>query len=333
MKPKLLLKVIALIFGLLIFVIFSKNVKAAEGECANLPCFVPAPTIVFPTQNATTTNPRPVISGLTWKTTKVEIYVDDVLLKNITLVKHEDYYASFAAKLDKDLTPGKHYVYAFAIDENNGWGGVSKESTHTKFVLVVEKKKVITKAVTYKTPVNKEENKETSKPYDVISSTSTTKIIDEDNIGNVLNEAPIAKVAEVPPVKIFDNIKNIFENFQKSRQVSVDVNNNKSQPELKVVTSTNQQISGGTQEKTDFNNNEDEEISNINKVDDYQKRLKTNRVVGFIILAGIALISLFWLLLREPLFKEEAKLMHVEDESEQNTDVVKDESDEINENK
>lgn len=320
MKSKLALKLLILAFSALFFVFLANVAKAAEGVCANQPCFVPAPTVITPAQNSTTTNDNLVISGLTWKTTKVEIYIDGVKQNNVTLIKHEDYYASFSVKPEQILKPGKHVIYAYAIDEKNGWGGVSKESLHTRFTITIAKSvnvaKVIKQEVVKKEPVLEKNNKTATS-----TSSSTTSVINNDD-KDLVNEKPAPKPALVPAVKTVKESGDVFAVVEQNKQPVVDVSDSRSAGSVSVTTTVNQQLGGGAQEE--FNNAEANEI-NLQpaaskeevldelsgkeklEINDYQRRLKTNRIVGFVILAGIALVSLFWLLLKEPVFKEELK--------------------------
>ena len=330
MKLKTLLKLVILSLAFIFFVIFTSNVKAAEGECAKQPCFVPAPTIILPTNNTTTTEARPTIAGLTWKTTNVNIYVDNVLLKDVKIVKHEDYYSSFSVKIANDLKPGKHVIYAFAQDEKNGWGGISKESVHTIINIEKSKKIILTKKIVTKTPIENKFIPKSNKGYEVIGSTTTVDNINKTD-EKLVNEAPTVKPAEVPAVKNLNDKKTIFDIIEKNKQSYVEVSREQAEDGVSVTTTASQQLGGGTSELKPSDDEalrptaRSEEIKDgleIKKVEDYQKRLKTNRIVGFVILAGLALILLIWLLLKEPVFNDKIKTSNdVNDEIIDKTDT------------
>lgn len=308
-----------LTFTLLFFLFFTKNVSAKENYCDQEPCFVPAPTIISPSNQATSTNPRPVITGLTWKTTKVSVYIDGVKLNNLKQVKHEDYYGSFYVMPDYDLKPGKHVIYAYAESENDDWGGKSKSSYYTHYNLVITTKS-LNKHSERPNILSKEkigENLDTA-------TTTSNKIIDVNKDDHMLNEAPVDNSENTPTVKDGFVNKTEVKVIETDNQGVFSVNDKMVGGKVSVTSTTNQQLSGGTQEI-----NENPEASGDSKflqpaatkeevgeqlksqgnktIEDYQQRLKTNRLVGFIILAGIALISLIWLLLKEPVVLKKEK--------------------------
>lgn len=127
---KLFIIVISLVA---ISAIFTNNALAKEGDCHFDNCFVPAPTVLFPQNNSLVWQKRPVISGLTWKSTIVEVYLDDQLLPNIRQDIHQDYFASFYVIPTFDLKPGTHTIYAYAKSGNGQWYDWSKESKNVVF--------------------------------------------------------------------------------------------------------------------------------------------------------------------------------------------------------
>ncbi len=121
--------------GIILFLILTVlpfGVSAAEGECHLKHCLVPAPTTFTPAENEVT-SARPAITGLTWKTTVVKVFLDGVELTGVKQVKHEDYYGSFYVKPSFNLAPGRHYVYTIAYSEKPGWYDQSKESEYIYF--------------------------------------------------------------------------------------------------------------------------------------------------------------------------------------------------------
>lgn len=108
--------------------------EAAEGDCHLKHCFVPAPTVYTPEMGQITAA-RPAITGLTWKTTVVKVYLDGNELTDVQQIKHEDYFGSFYASIPYNLSPGRHYVYTIAHSEKPGWGDQSKESTYVYFTV------------------------------------------------------------------------------------------------------------------------------------------------------------------------------------------------------
>lgn len=288
MKNKLAKSFIVLTFGLLFFIFLSNQVRAEAGECKNQPCFVPAPTILSPQNNSTSTD-EIIISGLTWKTTYVELYFDDKKVEQVKLVKHEDYYASFSARITWPVTKGEHKIHAYAFDEKNGWGGVSQESKHTIFYYspkLKQDKNVITPLKPVEVnqeKFNQEQGKgenEQMKPVETKNSSSGyDRVVNDEQIVNV------------PPVKKINDNQQV-DNLIETRQNYLEVN--------KDTGKTNERdIADGVSET------KQPEVEKYAGIDEYQKRLKTNRIVGFVILAGIALVALIWLLLKEPSFQEE----------------------------
>ena len=133
--------------GVLVFlllVILPFGVQAAEGECHLKYCFVPAPTTYTPAMDEVASS-RPAITGLTWKTAVVKVYLDGVELAGVRQVKHEDYYGSFYVRPAFDLTPGRHFVYTIAHSEKPGPYDQSKESIYTYFT-VVQKETAVSEA-------------------------------------------------------------------------------------------------------------------------------------------------------------------------------------------
>jgi len=281
---KLFKKVVFLTVFLLLFVVLANKVKAEAGECKNQPCFVPAPTILSPQTNSTSTD-EIIISGLTWKTTYVEIYFDDKKVEQVKLVKHEDYYASFSAKVNWPVAKGEHKIYAYAFDEKNGWGGVSQESKHTIFYYQPQLKQIKDEVKKTKPVEVKPENTEQKN----IEEVKELKPVDKNsNYGQVVNDEQTVNVPAVKKISDNQQVDKLIE----TRQNYLEVNK-------ETKTNDEQQIADGVTET------EQAETSKYAGIEEYQKRLKTNRIVGFVILAGIALIALFWLLLKEPTFEEE----------------------------
>jgi len=115
--------------------------SSTEGICHINNCFVPAPTIVQPVNNQTIKTTRPVIRGLTWKRTLVDIYLDGQYQGAVFLKEEENHLQSFFWQPATDLPPGKHYLFTLAYnargyDKNlKGWDQ-SKESSYIYFTVI-----------------------------------------------------------------------------------------------------------------------------------------------------------------------------------------------------
>lgn len=332
MHAKKLQTLLLVIICALFFLLFSKTVKAQENFCEQEPCFVPAPTILTPLNHATSTDARPAITGLTWKTTKVSVFVDGVKLENLKQVKHEDFYASFYARPENDLTVGEHTIYAIAESEKEDWGGKSKSSYYTYYTVTIKPNS--------KPIIKEKDNQIVYENKEVIDSiATTTKAVQSEDLNErLLNEAPPQKPADTPAVNSSIVDKSLVEVIDQSKQANVNVNEQQINGSVSVTSTINQQLSGGMQEVSEEkvinsdNNflqpaaNSDEVKEELKSqtnmtVNDYQQRLRTNRLVGFIILAGIALVSLIWLLLKEPIVlkKENDESEDMKDDSDINS--------------
>ncbi len=144
-----------------------------EGICHINNCFVPAPTIVIPQDNSSYQEPRPVIRGLTWKRTLVDIYLDGKYQGPVLLKEHENHLQSFFWQPSTDLASGQHYVYTIAYstkgyDKNIKSWDQSKESSYIYFFI---KKKEETETLR----ISQQEKK-------VIANEKTSK---DKNSGNI----------------------------------------------------------------------------------------------------------------------------------------------------
>jgi len=141
-------KILFLLLFVLSFFLFGiSKIKAeglvpsnTEGICRINNCFVPAPTIVIPKNNSSLSEIRPIIRGLTWKRTLVDIYLDGKYQGPVLLKEHENHLQSFFWQPSIDLTIGQHYVYTIAYSTKGydktikSWDQ-SKESTHLYFLI------------------------------------------------------------------------------------------------------------------------------------------------------------------------------------------------------
>jgi len=133
-------KIILFIFLTVVVFWLTDMPAKAEGTCHINNCFVPAPTIVVPLAGETVVGSRPVIRGLTWKRTLVDIYLDGEYQGEVILREHENYLQSFFWQPIETLAPGQHFVYTIAYNSRGydptlkGWDQ-SKESTYIYFTV------------------------------------------------------------------------------------------------------------------------------------------------------------------------------------------------------
>jgi len=133
---KTLLLAILLIVSCGLFV-FAGGVRAKEGDCHLNFCFIPAPTVISKIDNQVFAHDEKIIvSGLTWKTTVVKVFVDGQEIKNVRLTKHVDFYADFAVVLPSYLKAGKHTLYTIAYSEKPTVLDQSQESTYLNFEIL-----------------------------------------------------------------------------------------------------------------------------------------------------------------------------------------------------
>jgi len=92
---------------------------------------VPEPILLSP-QSKNLTNFRPKITGLTANHTKVDLYLDGQLLEKTGFLSHPSGTAGFVFIPSKDLSPGKHELWAVAI---NSTGQRSSRSNYIDFNL------------------------------------------------------------------------------------------------------------------------------------------------------------------------------------------------------
>jgi len=146
MKLNLKLFILTLCGLALLFIFgWTKNVEAATGDChasKNANCYIPTPTTISPVSGQIVAGDKITITGLTWKGTRVKVFVDGQELKNVRINNHVDRYADFSATAS-NLTIGKHEIYTIAISENKKVLDQSLESTHTIFEVVAPQKIVV----------------------------------------------------------------------------------------------------------------------------------------------------------------------------------------------
>lgn len=267
--------------------------QASQGDCHLEHCYVPAPTIFLPPYNSLTTS-RPDITGLTWKTTIVKVYLDGIELTNIKQIKHADYYGSFWARPNFDLTPGRHFVYTIAYSEIPSEFGQSKESLYIYFDVVQSKPKKVAMA-----------------EKQIVADAS------KQPPENTISEAPVSPQDRVP-----EKEQTIGENVLEPSPAQALPDNNNEQVEVvqpqnnSDVAVDSGQIEGGVSvEGVGYgepqNNNEQAAISGLQQAATYEQlgdklnkslaereldaKMKSNRAIGLIMLGALAVILGAWL--------------------------------------
>ncbi|HLD27431.1 MAG TPA: hypothetical protein VJB39_01125 [Patescibacteria group bacterium] len=269
------------LFLFLLLIFLPQASLAAEGDCHLKHCLVPAPTLYTP-KAGQTASARPAITGLTWKTTVVKVYLDGVELAGVKQIKHEDYYGSFYVRPTFNLKPGRHYVYTIAHSEKPSWYDQSQESAYVYFyVPEVMEETVIN---------NKESAAEASRSAEALAKAEASDISEKE----ISQEAGEIQIVEPELDSRVDIIK-------EEQEGSVDM--------------AEGQIEGGVYEeqkaesnerKTSEQTEELQEAATFDELGDFledelqEKKLadnfKRNRIVGIIILALIGAAVLIWLL-------------------------------------
>lgn len=83
----------------------------------NIELPMPAPTMLKPVVNKSTSSSRPFIVGLAKNDSKIKIYIDKKYNGELTVKNHLSGTANFAYQPVKPLIRGSHSVYAIAIDK------------------------------------------------------------------------------------------------------------------------------------------------------------------------------------------------------------------------
>lgn len=245
------------------------SVFAKESDCHLEHCLVPAPTVLGPTLNQTT-SVRPDIIGLTWKTTVVKVYLDGVELKNIKQIKHADYYGSFWAKPDFNLMPGQHFVYTIAHSEKPGLYDQSQESTYIYFTVKAPVKPPVAKA---STPEQNLPAAEEAMP----------------KVDVILTE-PLKPTVEVKEGKIEGGVSVEAEPTGEQEVIG----------EEKTADNSNLQPAATFSELGNALNNEFNER-------DLKEQQKRNRILGILLLAAIIIISWLWIVISKQSIKSQFK--------------------------
>lgn len=158
--PKKTLIIFTLLLGCSFFI--NINQAKAEGICHVNHCFIPAPTIVVPEEGFITYHKKPVIRGLTWKRTLVDIYLDGQYQGPVLLKEHENHLQSFFWQPNSNLSAGEHYVYTIAYNSRGydkslkGWDQ-SKESTYIYFTITEAKSSKLLSEINLPTTNNENE--------------------------------------------------------------------------------------------------------------------------------------------------------------------------------
>jgi len=87
---------------------------------------VATPLLIAPDFQKPSSNPRPVITGLTNSGTKIRFWIDNVYNGETDFVFHSSGTANFFYRPFLNLTPGRHFVSAQAIDADGARGGLSE---------------------------------------------------------------------------------------------------------------------------------------------------------------------------------------------------------------
>ncbi|MBU0707282.1 hypothetical protein KKG41_02825 [Patescibacteria group bacterium] len=124
---------------------------------------MPAPTVYQPVVNKDTTAGRPWFRGLAVNDSLVKVYIDGMLNGQLAIENQASGVADFAYRTYYDITPGKHTMFAVAVDPN---GKESKYSEIISFVI----------------------------PDQVLVDESTAEVLGEETIGDV--EEPDEVISE-----------------------------------------------------------------------------------------------------------------------------------------
>lgn len=282
MKKFLLLLLIAIT----LVAVYPNKIFAAEGECHLKHCLVPAPTVFGPEQNAEVSSQRPVIYGLTWKTTKVKVFLDGQELTDVAQIKHLDYYGSFAVRPNYNLTPGEHYVYTIAYSENPGPYDQSKESVYIRFKVKLP----------YVAPV-------ATKPAEPqpVAQNNEPEAVPQDSAPTEINIAPAENqnTDQDVPVQISDITSTSSVSVDEGRieggvyvtedEATAPANLPSTDDKTAKADDLNLQGAAGLSDLGDFLNNE---FAN----QEQQNRAAKNRLVGLVLLALIAAAAIIWLI-------------------------------------
>lgn len=289
----------------LFLLLFSQTnyVLAQEGECHLKHCLVPAPTILMPADGDVVYTSRPEIRGLSWKTTIVKVYVDDIELENVQFKKHEDYYGSFFVVPNFDLSPGEHYIYTIAHSEKPGWFDQSKESLYIDLTV----KKIVVQA-----PVVNQNVEPVLLPVPTLPEPITETPI--------LPELPQEKLADLfpqtEPEDLPDLLEEVLKNSENNDESMIEiVNSENPDNEFEVIDRplegeidiTEGQIEGGVSIDKDLdslqpNIQEAAGLSDLGELlkDEFeaqnnQDKERQNRLIGLVMLAIILVVTIIWL--------------------------------------
>lgn len=286
---------------LFLLLILPHQAQAAEGECHLKHCLVPAPTILMPEDGETVTTTRPAIRALTWKTTVVKVFLDDVELKNVKQRKHEDYYGSIFVVPDFDLKPGDHYIYTIAYSEKPGWYDQSKESFYIDFTVrkisvAPVKTFPATATPSWLPPAARE------------PATSSAEIEVPSQL--LLGEGATSSVVEITPPEVISNKEVEVVANQATGTVAVKEGRIEggvtAQENINAVSENLQEAAGisdlGEILKDEFTDQEQ------------QRKERNNRLVGLVMLGVILVVIIIWLIVgrqktkKELLEKDEGEL-------------------------
>lgn len=202
MKKRQWLAILLLVLG---FAIFQINRAKAEGQalsntegiCHINNCFIPAPTIVIPENNSSFLDTRPIVRGLTWKRTLVDLYLDGEYQGPVLLKEHENYLQSFFWQPAKDLANGQHYIFTIAYSTKGydktikSWDQ-SKESTYIYFTIgQKEEEKIILPAAVLPT---EKKDQQVTEQKNIIENNQAEK--ENLNNQNSLSDKAVNKQAE-----------------------------------------------------------------------------------------------------------------------------------------
>jgi hypothetical protein len=259
------------LFLFLLLIFLPKVSLAAAGDCHLKHCLVPAPTVYTP-QVEQTASARPAITGLTWKTTVVKVYLDGVELSGVRQVKHEDYYGSFYVRPSFNLKPGRHYVYTIAHSEKPSWYDQSQESKYIYFY-VPEAEASVAEALA-------SENSEASKK-DISKESGEVQIIEPE----IDSRVDIIKEEQAGSVEI--------ETGQIEGGVYEEQGTDNKEQEAESLALG--EDADNLQEAATF-----DELGNFLEDELQEKKLadnfRRNRIIGIIILVVIGAVVLIWIL-------------------------------------
>ncbi|MDD4901013.1 MAG: hypothetical protein PHS62_02790 [Patescibacteria group bacterium] len=151
----------------------------------------PAPTMLTPVVNASTSFNRPYIVGLAKNDSKIKIFIDKKYQGEFTVENHQSGTANFAFKPKLALARGQHAVYAMAIDRRG------KESIQSNMVIFFTKNSAIARSA-------QEERKEAvasiKEPKESVKSSAEAAVISGVS-GEVVESAaaPAERAAKSAP--------------------------------------------------------------------------------------------------------------------------------------